>query len=293
MASRTKIATNWLGSYELMSGNDLPKNLAVLKHYMYLSTFKYSSNTNGQVIREEIYDTIKDIYTRASIPKFTKSKQRILQQIVDMVSKRKQLNKRKSPDKIKKFQKTLGEIFPVVKSSFDVPRIEREFYLDQCSEKPIMTISKKIDKMQTKRNLKRLKTKNWLDQTNDTDEEDEDDDQDVLPETASDSTSTGDSDNSDVSMFDGPSTSAATGSGKYFTTQLPGLGDSSAAAGISDEKLSRILTEYEAAKGTGFIVTKKKIFTQREKSRRDKIEALQGATVFGEWQQFPSISYIR
>ena len=57
MASRKKIATNWLGNYELMSGNDLPKNLAVLKHYMYLSTFKYSSNTNGQVIREEIYDT--------------------------------------------------------------------------------------------------------------------------------------------------------------------------------------------------------------------------------------------
>ena len=57
MTSRKKIATNWLGNYELMSGNDLPKNLAVLKHYMYLSTFKYSSNTNGQVIREEIYDT--------------------------------------------------------------------------------------------------------------------------------------------------------------------------------------------------------------------------------------------
>ena len=47
MASRKKIATNWLGNYELMSGNDLPKNLAVLKHYMYLSTFKYSSNTNA------------------------------------------------------------------------------------------------------------------------------------------------------------------------------------------------------------------------------------------------------
>ena len=94
-------------------------------------------------------------------------------------------------------------------------------------------------------------------------------------------------------MFDGPSTSAATGSDKYFTTQLPGLGDSSAAAGISDEKLSRILTEYEAAKGTGCIVTKKKIYSQREKSRRDKIEALEGATVFGEWQKFPSIRYIR
>ena len=62
MASRTKIAKNWLGNYELMSENELPKNLAVLKHYMYLATFNYSNTTDGKIIREEVYNAIKAIY---------------------------------------------------------------------------------------------------------------------------------------------------------------------------------------------------------------------------------------
>ena len=153
----------------------------------------------------------------------------------------------------------MGEIFPVVKSQFDVPKPERKFYQDQCLEEPTMTISEEIDKKQTKRNLKVLKTKNLLNQTYDKydiDQEDKDDDQDGLFVTENESTTTSDTGDNDsvVSMFEGPSTSTSTKT--YFTKQLTDLG---AAAGISDDKLSRVLTEYEAAKGSDIIVTKKKI----------------------------------
>ena len=282
MSSRTKIANNWLGSYKLMSDNNLPKNKDVLKHYMYLATFIHKKNTNGQIIREEVYNAIKAVYTRASIPEFSKSKQRILQQIDTLTSKRKEVNKRKSPDNIKEFKKTLDKIFPVVSLS-DVPRPEKEFYQDQCLEKPIKTISQQIDKNQTRRNLKTFNTNNLQNQTDDTDQEDEEGAQGMPNVILSDSTSTSDTtdNDSDASVYEGPSTS--TGTTAYFTQQLPGLGDSSAAAGISDDKLSRLFTEYEAAKGTGIIVMKKKIKGQREKSRNDKTDKLKGSTVFGKY----------
>ena len=62
-------------------------------------------------------------------------------------------------------------------------------------------------------------------QTDDTDQEDEEDGQSVSNATQNDSNSTSDTadNDSDVSIFEEPPTSAGTTT--YFTTQLPGLGD--------------------------------------------------------------------
>ena len=84
-------------------------------------------------------------------------------------------------------------------------------------KKTIKTISQQIDKNQTKRNLKTFKTKTCrtkqMTQTR------------KMKRIQSDSISSSDTadNDSDVSMFKGPSTSAGTTT--YFTTQLPGLRD--------------------------------------------------------------------
>ena len=152
------------------------------------------------------------MYERASIP-LTNSKQRIIQQIQELVSKRKEVNKRKLPGKIQEFQKTLGELFVVVKKLTDVPRLEREFYLDQCSENPKETISDRIDKQQTRRNLRMMKINSRCSQSHSNEVA-------ILSGSESDYSSTSDS---DVSLYEDKMIS----SGTYFTTQ-----HSSAAAGI-------------------------------------------------------------
>jgi len=105
--------------------------------------FKYSNKTSSYTLYNETYNTICSIYQSASIP-ITKSKQRIIEQIKELESRRKQINK-KTQKNISDFITHLHDIFPVVKLHSDVPLVERTFYIDQCSNRELM-ISSSIDK---------------------------------------------------------------------------------------------------------------------------------------------------
>ena len=95
------------------------KKIDVLRHCLFLQTFKYSKIAASYKLCEELYQIICAIYQLALIP-VTKSKERIIGLIKELESKRNQINRKRSGKRITKLNENLYKIFPVIKKMTNV-----------------------------------------------------------------------------------------------------------------------------------------------------------------------------
>jgi len=290
MASRSSIKEDPLGigSYEPLKTSELPLRLNVLRHFLYLRTFKFPSGTSLTKIYNQVYDDLIKIYTSTSIP-VTKNKKTIIDQIKSMESKRKNINKKKTPAQIQKFGNFLKQIFPVVKSIIDVPMKERGFYLDQCEERKMM-IASSIDKKQTIRNKRILGNKLRLQQAELQSTQSHSSGQQSLPaslrlsDTSVTSCSSSDTDGcSQCSTYKTQQSHSASSAKKYFNSKLHNTADAAAQIGIGDEKAAKLLTAFSQDVGLKTVITQKKLRSQREIIRNERLQSLQDNVVYGKY----------
>ena len=278
MSSRRKIIEDpcGIGKYQLMNSTLLPSRGDVLRHYLYLRAFKYSNATPSYVLCQEVYNKICIIYQSASIP-VTKSKDRIIEQIKELESKRKDVNKKKNPNRIADFNNYLKEIFAVVKSLSDIPLPEREFYSDQCNTRKMM-ISASIDKIQTARIIRNAKIKHRsveeIPSTSTAQQLDDTDSHSTSSATESESSITSlDSDKDRIADSSNPTSS-------YFMIPLPNTADVAAQINIGEEQVAKLLTAYNKDTGSNQVVTRKKVRAQREKARKQRVSEISQNILF-------------
>ena len=267
-----------LGSYHPMKKDVLPQRVDVLRHYLYLRTFKYSKTTASSDLYKELYHTICSIYKKASIP-VTKSQQRIISQIKELESKRKEINKKKNATRILNFKKYLEDIFSVIKKETDIPLTERSFYNDQCKNRKMM-ISSSIDKAQSHKIFRKAKERERLSASSVVEDNSHDYDSDVSS-TSSTETDENFSSNADTT-YEGLRPSASQHASSYFMQPLSNTADVVAQINIGEEQVAKLLTAYNQDLGLKQVVTKKKVSGQREKARKQRVEEIVQSSVIGK-----------
>ena len=144
MKTKSASTCSILGLLQPLPSTMLPTCSDVLLHHLYLTKLS-SSNTTKWYTNSDISSTIRSIYKDASIP-VTLSAAGIHKKIDILVAERQKLMKYKTPAKLADFQTRMKMLFVVTD---EVPEIEKEFYMDQQTER-LLHISCFVDLATTK-----------------------------------------------------------------------------------------------------------------------------------------------
>ena len=144
MKTKSASTCSILGLLQPLPSTMLPTCSDVLLHHLYLTKLS-SSNTTKWYTNSDISSTIRSIYKDASIP-VTLSDAGIHKKIDILVAERQKLMKYKTPAKLADFQTRMKMLFVVTD---EVPEIEKEFYMDQQTER-LLHISCFVDLATTK-----------------------------------------------------------------------------------------------------------------------------------------------
>ena len=144
MKTKSASTCSILGLLQPLPSTMLPTCSDVLLHHLYLTKLS-SSNTTKWYTNSDISSTIRSIYKDASIP-MTLSDAGIHKKIDILVAERQKLMKYKTPAKLANFQTRMKMLFVVTD---EVPEIEKEFYMDQQTER-LLHISCFMDLATTK-----------------------------------------------------------------------------------------------------------------------------------------------